>query len=441
MRRNVTCLPQDDQTNGWSALLPPRIPKPALVGEQRFDWLVVGAGYAGLAAARRLAVQQPGATIAVVEAGRVGENASGRNSGFAIDLPHTTSTSPELLAQGARAIKVGRFAIGELETLIRQHQIACDWEHSGRFHVAVTPKVSSQILGGYAHNLEQWHEEHRWLDRAEIEEQLGTRYYHSAVYTPGTYLMNPAALIRGLADNLPATVTLFEESPVVEFDFAAASPFIATRQGKIRYDRAILATNAFSGAFQVFNNRQIPVLLFASLSKVLDERQCEQLGSSNNWGITPAYSVSGATLRLTRDRRLLIRHGFEYSPSLRGSSEIRAAASKRHAELLRLRFPQLGPIELEHFWMGWLTVSANHAPAFAEFAKNHYGVSCCNGAGIVRHTAAGVLIADVATQQKNELIEDYLSAGTASWLPPRPFRDIGIRLKMKWDIGRGRSEV
>ena len=51
----VKILPKEDATNGWSRILPSRTPEPALKGDVRADWLVVGAGFAGLAAARRLA--------------------------------------------------------------------------------------------------------------------------------------------------------------------------------------------------------------------------------------------------------------------------------------------------------------------------------------------------------------------------------------------------
>ena len=32
-------LPNDDATNGWSAILPPRTPRPALQGDVAADWL------------------------------------------------------------------------------------------------------------------------------------------------------------------------------------------------------------------------------------------------------------------------------------------------------------------------------------------------------------------------------------------------------------------
>jgi hypothetical protein len=72
MSRSVYRLPADDRTNGWSALLGTRQPKAPLQGDVAVDWVIVGAGYAGLAAARQLAQQQPDASIAVVDAGVVG---------------------------------------------------------------------------------------------------------------------------------------------------------------------------------------------------------------------------------------------------------------------------------------------------------------------------------------------------------------------------------
>lgn len=433
-------LPVDDQSNGWSALLPPRRANAAVQGELVFDWVVVGAGYAGVAAARQLARLQPNASIALVEAGVVGENASGRNSGFAIDLPHAPGTSEHWTEQGRRAIRVGRFALDELDHLVKAHGIDCGWEKRGRYHVAVTEEVAKHSLATYEANLKAWQEPYRWIDRSELREALGTAYYGAAIHTPGTYLVNPASLIRGLADSLPPQVRLFENSPVIEADIRGRTPGVRTPHGRIRASALILTVNAFSQSFGVYRARQIPILLFASLTPALSDEQLGQLGSESTWGVTPAHGMAGPTLRLTRERRLMIRQGFEYSPSLRTTDARRAKARETNLALLCRRFPQLGPIELEHFWAGWLAVSHNHAPAFGRVGPHSYAASCCNGSGIVRHTAAGVFIADLALGQDHSLIADFLSQGTASYIPPRPLRDIGVSVALSYGVWTGRGE-
>ena len=440
MPRTIERLPSDDNTNGWSALLPQRQARAPLAGELQADWVVVGAGYAGLAAARQLAQAQPQASIAVVDAGVVGNNASGRNSGFAIDLPHSSAPSEAAVEQGRRVIRVNRFAVDALERLVGEHGIACDWDKQGRYHVAVTEAVADEALRPYARNLAAWNEPYEYLTRDALRQRLGTDYYAAGVYTPGTRLLNPAALVRGLADSLPPQVQLFENSPVVEAELQGSAPYVCTARGRIRARKAILAVNAFSQSFGVYRERQVPILLFASLTHPLSDAQIAQLGTDTTWGVTPAHGVAGSTLRLTADRRLMIRQGFEYSPSLRTTEERRAKARAMNQELLRRRFPQLGELTLEHFWMGWLAVSHNHAPAFGQIAENAWAASCCNGSGIVRHTAAGMLIADLALGRQNPLIDDFLVDGTANYIPPRPLRDIGVGLTLAWDMWRGQAE-
>src|SRR5690625_2972791 len=91
--RKVSILPRNDTTNGWSRLLPPRSPHPALEKNIEADWVVVGGGLTGLAAARRLAENRPDEHIVLLEADQTGESAQGRNSGFMIDTPHNVGSS------------------------------------------------------------------------------------------------------------------------------------------------------------------------------------------------------------------------------------------------------------------------------------------------------------------------------------------------------------
>ena len=85
---HVDSKPADLGESGWSAILSPRAARPALAQDIDCDYLVVGAGFAGLSAARRLNQLEPQASVVILEAEQVAAGPAGRNSGFMIDLPH-----------------------------------------------------------------------------------------------------------------------------------------------------------------------------------------------------------------------------------------------------------------------------------------------------------------------------------------------------------------
>ena len=78
--------------SGWYAILPEPEPPCILQEDITTDWLVIGGGFAGLSAARRLNQLRANERIVLLDSIRIGEGSSGRNSGFMIDLPHDIST-------------------------------------------------------------------------------------------------------------------------------------------------------------------------------------------------------------------------------------------------------------------------------------------------------------------------------------------------------------
>lgn len=433
-------LPADDNTNGWSAILPPRVPREPARQSASFDWLVIGAGYAGLSAARRLAILNPSHTIALVDAQAVGEGAHGRNAGFAIDLPHNNDHDPDNTEKGYRHMRLSRYGIDTLDELVRVHGIECQWSKRGRYDCAVSPDISRKLLGATAAELDALGEPYEMLRGDALHERLGTRYYDSAIYTPGTRLLNPAALSRGLADSLPANVRLFEHSPVL--DIEPGSPVVATLRSGVRLAarNAVLANNAFINRFGYFDRNLLPFVLFASLSRPLTPDERAALGGSHDWGITPAHGIAGATLRYTQDFRILFRYGFQFAPTLRCPAALRERMRRTHQVLFGARFPMLEHVSLEHFWAGYLSLSHNGAPGWGQLSKNVYAAVNCNGVGIAKQTTAGALVAELACDTGHPLIGDMLALGSPDLLPRRPFLDIGVRSVLAAQKWAGRSE-
>lgn len=440
MKRRINHLPRADNGNGWSRILPPRTPAPALAGQLKADWLVIGAGYAGLAAARRLAKHRPGDAIVLLDAHEVGENASGRNSGFAIDLPHVVGGAQDDLSSARRYMRLARAAIADLETQIERHAIDCDWSRAGKYQTAVSARGEREVLEPFARELDALDEPFEWVAGDDLARRLGSAHFKSAVFTPGCRLFNPAALTRGLAAALPANVRLFERSPVVAVDTGAAVT-VNTPGGAVTAAQLILCVNAFAPQFGYYQRRLLPFAANASLSRRLSAEERVRLACEDNWGVTPANAFASVTMRFTRDHRILMRQGLYYNPRMRESAAQLAAAAARHKRLFDARFPMLAEVAMEHTWTGYICLSQNSAPGFGKLARNIHAAVCQNAVGVTKGTMSGLLAADLACGVDNELIGQMQALGAPAKLPPQPLRDLGVRARLAWELWRARGEV
>jgi glycine/D-amino acid oxidase-like deaminating enzyme len=438
--RSIHRLPLNDKTNAWNTILPARTPTPALTDTISADWLVIGAGYAGLAAARRLAENCPAQKIAIVDAGICGENASGRNSGFVIDVPHTVSSNLDQLEGAHRHMRLARTATSHLADLVQRHNISCDWSVDGKYQTAVTDEGAESMLQPFANELDALGETYEWVRGDDLAARLGTRHFKHAIYTPGCVLMNPAALVRGLADSLPDNVTLYENTPVTKIE-SANGIAVTTPGGAIRAPKMILAANGFSDQFGYKPNGFVHLALKASLTRPLTPDEREAYGVARPWGVTPANAFGGVTMRYTNDHRLLIRQDIRLNMKQNMSAQSTRQIVAHHQHILRDRFPSVPNLTFDNTWVGYICMSRNGAPAFGQVAHNVWMSACQNGIGVTKGTISGELIADLACERDNPLIADMQALGTPTDLPARPLVEVGARAMMKWELWKNRREA
>ena len=435
----IKILPSDDRTNGWTGTLPEREPSPPLSGAVTAHWVVIGAGFAGLAAARRLAENRPNDHVVLIEAQRVGDGASGRNSGFIIDLPHNVgSVDLADLESSRRALRLSRSALGYLGDIVEKHQIRCQWSRRGQYLVAVSAEGEA-TFEPFVKELEALGEPYRYLGRAETAREIGTEYYRASMHAPSIVLMQPGALVRGLADSLPENVSLYENTPALGIDYA--NPIqVHTARGSVDAGAVILAVNGFAPQFGHYRRQVFSLRAFASLTRPLTERERADLGGVGDWGLVPTNAFGGATLRYTQDHRLLFRQGIYYAHRFSAEPSAHANARQAHLAPFRARFPMLPQVSFEHTWCGYVCLSRNFAPGFGRHRENVYTAVCQNAVGVTKGTASGMLAADLATGQDNALVGDMLQLGEPVRLPPRPFLDIGARASLAWWTWQGRAE-
>lgn len=420
-------------------MLPVRKPNPVLENAHEADFLVVGAGFAGLAAARRLAELRPDSAIILLEAEQVGEGAQGRNSGFMIDIPMSVKSAAVDLEQAKERMQLARAAIEHLESVVQAHEIACDWRQEGKYHAAASPQGAAQQLESMRQMLTALGEDFEWHEGSALHEKIGIDYYHSAIYTPGTILLNPSALTRGLADSLPDNVHLFEYSPVLSLDLSAGIR-VRTPAGSVRAKKMILAVNGFIEQFGFFSGRLIHLAAHASLSAPLTAEQMQALPGQKSWGLTPVNALIGTTLRRTIDQRIFIRQSLNYRPDLEFTDEVLEGIREQHEEALAKRFPMLPGLELAHTWAGMICLSRNDSPGFGQLAPEVYGAVCQNGMGITKGTIGGLLAAELACGEQSELLDLMLRLESPASLLPQPFLGLAVRSRLSWEKWRARTE-
>ena len=75
----------NDNGCSWINDLNPRTNIKTLKSNKDCEWLIIGAGYTGMSAARKLGQLYPNQKIILVDSQLAGEGASGRNSGYLVD--------------------------------------------------------------------------------------------------------------------------------------------------------------------------------------------------------------------------------------------------------------------------------------------------------------------------------------------------------------------
>ncbi len=434
----ISMLPADDATCGWINTLPARREPNRLRGDVTADWAIVGAGFTGLAAARRLTELAPDARVVMVDAQRAGESASGRNSGFIVDVSTSRAGTREeedeiYLAKH----RLNLAAISALEHLVHEHGIDCQWRQIGKYHCAADEANLGEVeaIATFCRRLGLEHQE---LDRAALSRRLGTDYYLKGVLTPHAVMVQPGALVRGLFESLPDSVTILEESPVTAIEYGSTIR-LHCAGGVVNARNLIFAANGFLPSLGVQRRRLMPLTLTASLTRPLTVPERQAIGEPSDWGVLAAHGM-GATVRYTEDHRIMMRNTAEYWPRLSMTAGELEKRRVIHRDAIRARFPALEKLAIEYTWSGLVCVSSNLMPSFGRLSDNVYVSGGYNGSGVGGGTIRGALIVDYAFDRDSDLLQDVLGFPRPGWIPPRPFLDLGAVWRLRRArVGRGRD--
>lgn len=444
----VSRRPVDPGVSGWNAVLPPRTPHGPLDASITADWLVIGAGFAGIAAARRLSQLDPGGRVVILEARGVAQGPAGRNSGFMIDLPHDLASDDygSDVARDRAQTAMNREAIAFAAEMAEAFGLPGEaWAPVGKVNAAAT-EAGLAHNASYAGHLARMGEPHESLDARAMREMTGTSYYRGGLFTPGAVMIQPALFVRGAADGLVSNrVTLHEHAPVVSLERERSVWRAATPGGTVEAPSVVLAVNGHATSFGLFRRRLMPVFTYASMTRALMSDETARLGGRPRWGATPADPMGTTVRRVsgTGGERIVVRNRFTYAPSMRIGERTMRRVAAEHDRSFAARFPMLAGVTMEHRWGGMLSLSRNGAPAFGEVEDGLFAACCQNGLGTVRGTLSGMLAAELATRPDapSPTLRSLLDEPPPARLPPEPFAWAGVNAVIRLKERRAREEL
>ena len=430
----------NDNSCSWVNDLNPRTNIKTISSDLNCEWLIIGAGYTGLSAARKLGQLYPNQKVLLVDAQLAGEGASSRNSGYLVDTTLNDGfTSNKELENYKKKADIYKIGIEAVKKFIKEYQVDCDWNECGKYF-ASSKSEDKDILENFSDTLSKLGFEHNLLFNKELTKKLGTNFYNIALYTKGGILLHPGKLVRAMIDTLPENVNLFENSSLLNWKKVNSTINCDFKNGSVKTKKIIFATNGFLKSLGIKTNYNFPITLTASMTRPLTDKEFISIGEPKEWGVLPVRPM-GATIRLTKDRRILIRNTAEvHNPYKMSKAELEKRSIKQKIGIKK-RFPQLPNDIIQSTWSGIVSRTRNSSQIFEKIDDNIFVAGCYNGSGIGVGTLFGEQIAIKASNEHTIEIKTIEARSKPTWLPPQPFLDLGVKARLMYERLRAKSEI
>ncbi len=411
-----------------------------LRGPDSADLVVVGGGYTGLWAALRAKERDPSTDVVLLEAGHCGDQASGRNGGFAsASLTHGFGNGVERWPDEMDELdRLGAANLRGIADTVRRHAIDCAWEETGELSVATAAHEADELADLAARLREAGHDA-ELLDAAQVRAEVDSPTYLAGLWErDGTALVEPARLAWGLRQAvLDAGVRVYEGSAATGLDEHAGAMHVRTEQGEVRAGRVLLGTNAFPSLLRRLRLMTVPVYDYVLMSEPLSAEQKAAVGWAHRQGVGDAANMFHY-YRLTRDDRILwggydavyhfgsrIDRGLEQGPT-----------HARLADHFFTTFPQLEGLRFTHRWAGVIDTCTR----FAAFYGTAYGGRVGYALG---YTGLGVAATRFGADVTLDLLEGADTERSRLTMvrerpmpfPPEPLRYTGVQLT-RWSLGQ-----
>lgn len=414
------------------------VPRCSLDANHDVDVAIIGGGFSGLWTAYYLTERAPDLRIAVVERDICGFGASGRNGGWCVG--ELAADAGKYAAQSShgeamRLIRKVFDTVDEVGNVAAQASIDCAFKRGGALYLARNEAQRLRQLKTieHEHALGLTEEEIRLVSPTEARGIVGATDVRSGIFFSPAAALDPARLVRGLADVIEERgVAIYEQSEVTH-----VSPgCVKTDGGTLLADIVIRATEGYTSEMSGERRSVVPLYSLMVATEPLEDAVFDEIGMDQRTTFADdRYAVIYG--QRTADNRLAFGgrgvpyvFGSRIDPAVEQHAPTHELVERTLVEL----FPVLRNAAITHRWGGVLGAPRNWTPSINLDPST--GVGSLGG-----YVGEGVCAANLAGQTMAELVIDahvsgdeandeltslpWVNAPSRKW-EPEPLRWLGV---------------
>jgi glycine/D-amino acid oxidase-like deaminating enzyme len=412
----------------WLNAVGPIEPRASLPHDRDADVCIVGAGFTGLWTAYELRRAAPELDIVVLEAQYAGFGASGRNGGWV--LGEIAGPARRWRRRGgdggARAMAAAiQGAVTEVGDAVAREGIECDFHAGGTLALACSEPQLERLRREPEERICGADDE--LLGAAEAARRVNAAGLRGALFSPHCARVQPARLVRGLAEAVErAGATIYERTPVASLEGGVA----VTPHGRVRARTVVRATEGYTAGLPGLRRALLPMNSSMILTEPLHEQHWSQIGWSGAETLRDA-AHRYVYLQRTADGRIAIGgRGVPYRFGSRTDREgpVPAETVRELKDRLLALFPVLADVRIDAAWHGVLGVARDWMPAVGFDPERRLAwAGGYVGDGVAAANLAGRTLRDLLLGRESELTRLPWVGPLGRLWEPEPLRFAGAR--------------
>ncbi len=418
------------QVSFWWQQLGLPDPRPALPGPIEADVCIVGGGFTGLWTAYYLKKSQPDARVVILEARFAGYGASGRNGGWCVNSI-TGGRERYLRSHGRQAVidfqQAMNDTVDEVIAVAANEGIDAGIHKGGEFIVAYNAAQEARMRAFHADESAWPNTDVELLDASQARERIAVAGARGATWQPHCARVNPARLVRGLAETVERLgVQIFEGSPVQEI----AAGLARTEHGVVRAPVIIRATEGFTANIRGEHRTWLPMNSSMIVTEPLPAHVWDQIGWGGAETLGDYAHVYMYAQRTADDRIAFGGRGIPYRYGSRVDTDglTPQATIDSLTALLHRFFPATTTSRVDHAWSGVLGVPRDWTATVGLDPRTGLGwAGGYVGTGVATTNLAGRTLADLILGRDSDLTRlPWVGRRVRKW-EPEPLRWLGVQ--------------